>query len=82
MFRILKLGLVYDTESAQVIQVVKSECKSRYHSHRDLQELDFSIFTSWKPLLLSKTRSNQLPVFMILLQDLGIFLSQYFTPIS
>ena len=24
------MGLVYDTTSAQVIQVVKSECKSRY----------------------------------------------------
>ena len=27
------MGLVYDTASAQVIQVVKYECKSRYHSH-------------------------------------------------
>ena len=33
------MGLVYDTASAQVIQVVKSEFKSRYHSHKDLQEL-------------------------------------------
>ena len=32
-------GLVYDTASAQVIQVVKSECKSMYHSHRDWYEL-------------------------------------------
>ena len=26
------MGLVYDTASAQVIQVVKIGCKSRYHS--------------------------------------------------
>ena len=31
MFMILKLGLVYDTARAHVIQVVKSECKSKYH---------------------------------------------------
>ena len=28
-------GLVYDTTSAHVIQVVKTGGKSRYHSHRD-----------------------------------------------
>ena len=33
------MDLVYDTASAQVIQVVKSERKSRYHSHSQfLQE--------------------------------------------
>ena len=29
------MGLVYDTASAHVIQVVKIGCKSRYHSHKD-----------------------------------------------
>ena len=36
------LGLVYDTASAHVIQVVKIGCKSRYHSHRDGQELEIN----------------------------------------
>ena len=36
------MGLVYDTASAQVIQVVKSECKSKYHSHRDGKEFEIS----------------------------------------
>ena len=38
------MGLVYNTASAQVIQVVKNGCKSRYHSHKDL--LGFSKSTT------------------------------------
>ena len=47
------MGLVYDTASAQVIQVVKNGCKSRYHSHRD--RLGFS-----KPT----TPTNQDPYYL------------------
>ena len=33
------MGLVYDTTSAQVVQVVKIGCKSGYHSHRGADEM-------------------------------------------
>ena len=36
------MGLVYDTASAQVIQVVKSEYMSKYHSDRDRQEFEIN----------------------------------------
>ena len=39
---IKNMGQVYDTASAQVIQVVKSECKSRYHSD-ELKSHPFSV---------------------------------------
>ena len=37
------MRLVYDIASAQVIQVVKIGCKSRYHSHGDLQEFEVQL---------------------------------------